>query len=139
MTGNPHTCLCFPYLHGYGFCMCSCVCMHMCPGYTQASVHLHVEARGRRCLLQSHLTFLRLHLSLTGWPESPGAHLCLCIPNTGVTGIVCSSLLFCVRLGIGTQALVFVPVLLGTKPSSQFSSCPLNSHLKYMSRAGKRA
>lgn len=77
MTGNPHTCLCFPYLHGYGFCMCSCVCMHMCPGYMQASVHLHVEARGRRCLLQSHPTFLRLHLSLTGWPESPGAHLCL--------------------------------------------------------------
>lgn len=99
MTGNPHTCLCFPYLHGYGFCMCSCVCMHMCPGYTQASVHLHVEARGRRCLLQSHPTFLRLHLSLTGWPESPGAHLCLCIPNTGVTGIVCSSLLFCCEAG----------------------------------------
>lgn len=74
---NPHIRLDFTCVCGDSLCehVCSCVCMHTCIGCTQTAVHLHAEVRGHQCLPPSLPTFLRLYLSLAGWPESPGTHL----------------------------------------------------------------
>lgn len=111
--------------------ICSCVCTHMCIGWTQISEH--VEAKGHWCLLWSLSTFLRL------CPENQ-ANSCICIPSIGVTGTLHSIPLFVWVLGIGTQVLMLVTSIpLHTEPLSQFCSCLLNSHLKYMSRTREKA